>query len=37
MPYLKIQTNHPVAPEKSKVLLASASKLLAVQLGKPER
>jgi len=37
VPYLKIQTNHPVASEKSKALLASASKLLAVQLGKPER
>jgi len=37
MPYLKIQTNHSVSPEKSNALLSLASKKLANELGKPER
>ncbi len=37
MPYLKIQTNQTTDPEKSKALLAAASKKLASELGKPER
>lgn len=37
MPYLKIQTNLSVDADKSKSLLAAASKQLANELGKPER
>lgn len=37
MPYLKIQTNHAPATEQAKTLLATASKTLAKELGKPER
>ena len=37
MPYLKIQINRALDPEKSKTLLASASQKIANELGKPER
>ncbi|CAG1770028.1 phenylpyruvate tautomerase [uncultured bacterium] len=37
MPYLKIQINRGIEPEKSKALLASASQKIANELGKPER
>ena len=37
MPYLKIQINQPIEPEKSKALMVAASKQLARDLGKPER
>lgn len=37
MPYLKIQINHSLDTGKSNALLASASQLLAKELGKPER
>jgi phenylpyruvate tautomerase len=37
MPYLKIQTNHPVAAEKAVQFIKSASLLVAEGLGKPER
>ena len=36
MPYLMIQTNQTVDVADGKTLLAQASKLLAVELGKPE-
>lgn len=37
MPYLKIQTNVPVAEDNAKILAAKASRQLAADLGKPER
>lgn len=37
MPYLKIQTNREQTTEHAKALLASASKTIAKELGKPER
>lgn len=37
MPYLKIQLNRSLDPEKSKALLAEASQKIAKELGKPER
>lgn len=37
MPFVKIQTNIDIEPESGKQLLASASKQLAENLGKPER
>lgn len=37
MPYLKIQTNHPVDDAARGALLARASALVAERLGKPER
>ena len=37
MPFLKIQTNHPLPEPEAKVLAAKASALVAEQLGKPER
>ena len=37
MPYLKIQINQPISPEKSKALMVAASKQLSIDLGKPER
>lgn len=37
MPYLKIQTNHPVDASQSADLIKSASRLVADGLGKPER
>ena len=37
MPYLKIQTNRPVENDAAEQLVSSASKLVAEQLGKPER
>jgi len=36
MPYLMIQTNQSIDSHASKELLASASKLVAAELGKPE-
>jgi len=36
MPYLKIQTNTPLAPDTAKALLAQASRTVANELGKPE-
>ncbi|HLA75096.1 MAG TPA: phenylpyruvate tautomerase MIF-related protein [Gammaproteobacteria bacterium] len=36
MPYLKIQTNQPIAANAAQALLAQASRLVAKQLGKPE-
>ena len=37
MPYLKIQTNHPVETGKASQFIKSASRLVAEGLGKPER
>lgn len=37
MPYLKIQINRELGPEKSKALLSEASQKIAQELGKPER
>lgn len=37
MPLLKIQTNQSLSPDGHPALLAKASKLVAEQLGKPER
>ncbi len=37
MPYLKIRINREIEPEKSKLLLATASREIADELGKPER
>jgi phenylpyruvate tautomerase PptA (4-oxalocrotonate tautomerase family) len=37
MPFLKIQTNHPLPEPEAKALAARASALVAEQLGKPER
>jgi phenylpyruvate tautomerase PptA (4-oxalocrotonate tautomerase family) len=37
MPFLKIQTNHPLSAGQARELAASASALVAGQLGKPER
>ncbi len=37
MPYLKIQSNHPLANDSAKELLAKASSAVADLLGKPER
>ena len=37
MPFLKIQTNHPLPEPDAKTLAAKASALVAKQLGKPER
>jgi len=37
MPFLKIQTNTELPPPRAKALAASASALVAEQLGKPER
>jgi len=37
MPYLKIQLNREIGPEKSKALLSEASQQMARELGKPER
>jgi phenylpyruvate tautomerase len=36
VPYLKIQTNQPLAPDSAKALARKASTLVAKQLGKPE-
>jgi len=36
MPYLTIQTNRAVSPDRHEPLLAAASRLLAKELGKPE-
>jgi phenylpyruvate tautomerase PptA (4-oxalocrotonate tautomerase family) len=36
MPYLKIQTNLPLAKKAERTILRSASALVAEQLGKPE-
>jgi phenylpyruvate tautomerase len=36
MPYLMIQTNRTVSPDKREPLLTAASRLLAKELGKPE-
>ncbi len=36
MPYLMIQTNRTVSPDRRELLLATASRLLAKELGKPE-
>jgi len=37
MPFLRIQTNRPLPEAKARSLAASASALVAEQLGKPER
>jgi len=37
MPYLKIQTNHPLDSGKSLEFIKSASRVVAEGLGKPER
>ena len=37
MPLLKIQSNHPIESTAGEQLLAAASRLVAEQLGKPER
>ena len=36
MPYLKIQSNKEIAPNKREEIVLKASKLLSVELGKPE-
>jgi phenylpyruvate tautomerase len=36
MPYLKIQTNHSIDPDKATQLIKTASHLVASGLGKPE-
>lgn len=36
MPYLKIQTNHPIDAAKATQLIKAASRLVATGLGKPE-
>ncbi|MGD2137500.1 MAG: phenylpyruvate tautomerase MIF-related protein [Gammaproteobacteria bacterium] len=37
MPFLKIQTNRPLADDAAKALAAKSSAVVAQQLGKPER
>jgi phenylpyruvate tautomerase len=37
MPYLKIQTNQTVNPGEAEALISKASKLVATELGKPEK
>ena len=37
MPYLKIQTNRPLAADAATALIADASRTVAEALGKPER
>lgn len=37
MPYLKIQSNHPIDATKAAEFIKSASRLVAEGLGKPER